>query len=192
MKRVAILTFFAVMLTGIALAGDNGNGTQNFKTDGTWISRSLYHGNVSTYTTTSNNDASMRSFSYIMHGALFDPTIGGLYPNASAVQPPIMGQGHKTGHDTYESSALYYVRNNDGTLAYMMIIKVKGRILDANTSLSSSLIYMYDGADVGLNGMPVEGALLVFGVPIPDLGLEQRIEAAIPPLDPPADYPQAP
>ena len=192
MKKVAILTFFAVMLTGIALAGDNGNGTQNFKTEGTYISRSLNYGNVSTFTVTSNNDASERSYSYIFHFVLFDPTLYGYYPNAAAVQPPVMGQGYKTGRDTYESSALYYARNNDGTLAYMMITKAKGRILDANTTLSNSLSYMYDGADIGPNGMPVEGAPLVFGGPIPDLVLDQRIEAAIPPLDPPADYPQAP
>jgi len=192
MRKTTIMALFIVMLTGIAFAEDNSNGTQSYKTDGTWISRSLYHGTVSTYTLTSNNDASNRSFSYIFHFVLFDPTIYGYYPNAAAVQSPVMGQGRKTGHDTYESSALYYVRNTDGTLAYMMIVKAKGRILDENTNLSSSLSYMYDGADVGLNGMPVEGAPLVFGGPIPDLSLEQRIEAAIPPLDPPADYPQAP
>lgn len=192
MRKATIFTIFAVMLSGIALAGDNGNGTQNFKMDGTFISRSLYYGNVSTYTLTSNNDASERSYSYVMNFVLFDPTLDGLYPDAAAVQPPIMGQGHKTGRDTWESSALYYVRNTDGTLAYMMIVRAKGRILDANTNLSSSLSYMYDGAYVGPDGMPVEGAPLVFGGPLPDVGLDQRIEAVLPQLDPPADYPPAP
>ncbi len=192
MRKVAIWAFIAAMLTGIALAGDNGNGVQNFKMDGTFISRSLYYGDVSTYTVTSNSDASNRSYSYVLSSVLADFTIGGLYPNAAAVQPPIMGQGHKTGRDTYESSALYYVRNNDGTLAYMMIIKVKGRTLDANTAMSNELMYMYDGADLGSDGMPIEGAPLVFGGPIPNLSLAQRIEAVIPPLDPPAEYPPAP
>ena len=39
MKKVAILAFIAVMLTGIALAGDNGNGC---KLQGTWTSGGPY------------------------------------------------------------------------------------------------------------------------------------------------------
>jgi len=194
-RTVTLLSFAFVLALSIPstlFAGGNNGGTENFKTAGTWIMQSLYYGDVAIYTATSNNDASGGSFSYTIHQVGGDPTIGGLYPDAASVQPPMMGQGHKTGRDTYESNALYYVKNTNGSLAYLMIIKVKGRILDANTVMSSSLIYMYDAANVGPNGMPVANAPLVFGGPIPDLSYEQNIDVVIPPLDPPADYPSAP
>jgi hypothetical protein len=196
---LSIVCVFTLMfsISSTLVYGGNDNGSQNYKVDGTWVQHSFNFGSVSNEVATSNGNASGRSFSGTFSFPVADGTLGGLYPDVAPVGTPGIVKGHMTGRDTYEFSALKYVKNNDGTIAYFWIGRGIGKFLDENTIAQSTLIYFYNGEktnlflmppNMGPDGMPLDETDLLFGGPLPDLAIKQRLNSAIPSLDPPADH----
>jgi hypothetical protein len=112
-------------------------------------------------------------------------------PNAAPMQAPAHGQGFMTGPDTYQNSFIFYCKNNDGSLAYVMVAKGKGRILDANHSVSNLKTYWYFWGFVDANndGIPDDDT----GAFVSDVvATDQRLSAVIPPLEGPDEYPAKP
>ncbi len=195
LSLVCVFTLvFSILLTPVYGADDNGS--QNYRLAGTWVINNSF-GAVMTEVLSCKGDSSCREVSASFSSVMSDPTLGGLYPGAAPVQTPVVGHLHRTGPDTYEYSLLHYERNEDASVAYFWIGRGIGRIIDENTFVTSTLLYVYNGENVNLlgmdpnigpDGMPLDETDLMFGGPVPDLAIHKRLNSVLPSLDPPADH----
>jgi hypothetical protein len=198
---LSIVCIFTLMfsISSTLVYGGNDSGSQNYKMAGTWVMNNSF-GDVMTTVLSCKGDASCREASGSFILVTSDPKLGGLYPDAEGSNEPGFAEIHRTGHDTYEYSAMRYVRNEDGSVAYFWISKAIGRFVDENTHAASALVYFYNGENVNLlgmdpnigpDGMPLDETDLIplLGMaPLPDLTIFKRLNAVLPSLDPPADH----
>ena len=144
---------------------------------GTWLNVDS-DGTISIATTALTNTANGHSWTISMDLVNFDyrfELFPGFYlvPDAAPVQDAGKGDGFLTAPDKIDNFCIWYVRNQAGEIAYIMVSKGKGRILDDNTlsfnySLHIFISESYGGAGwIDANGDSVPdddtGALLIPG-----------------------------
>ncbi|HTY61756.1 MAG TPA: hypothetical protein VMG30_05815 [Acidobacteriota bacterium] len=205
-KRIVTLLSLVFMLalalsiSSTLVAGEKGEKDESaHPAGGTWLNIDNY-GTIS-ISTESPIDANGRSWNMTTDFVNFNYTFAqwfppyGLAPNAAPVQQSSYGQGFMTGPDTYENSFIFFCKNNDGSLAYVMIAIGKGRFLDANNSITNFATYWFvPGAlgpfhDANNDGIPDD----TWGSFESDIvATSQRLSTAVPSLPAPLKYPHRP
>jgi hypothetical protein len=160
---------------------------------GAWVATSTVYGNVLYGTSALTNNANGRSASGLIFAAKFDFTLYGWFNKVAPVQGPLAFESKVTGPDIYESTSIWYVRNVDQTIAYIMISKAKGRNLNSTTAEENGLSYVFvpgSFTDADNDSLPDDPTQYV-GM-FADHSIVRRVASAVPSLPSPEKYPPKP
>ncbi len=126
------------------------------------------------------------TWSLVSESPGMDYSLGGIFQNIAPVQEHSYGEGRMTGPDTLENAAMGRIRYNDGSIAYIMISKGKGTLIDSKTMKLTIRYYLF--LDLDQDGLPD----FQLGEPLEFPYTSRHISAAVPYLDSlpgPAEYP---
>jgi hypothetical protein len=135
-------------------------------------------------------DVTGRSTSFSGNILNMDFTFGGYFPNAAPVQGPMYGATTRTKLNKYESGWIFHCKNNNGSLAYIMIGKGKGRIFNDNTWEENTIIYLFVPPwFTDANGDLVPDNAYEAVLTSTDHTIGQHLSTALPELPFPSEYP---
>jgi hypothetical protein len=158
--------------------------------DGVWLINGDT-GSVSTITFVPSSPANQR-VSFSCDAVNFDPTLGGLLPQASPLQNmALRGTLVRTGPNTFDYSWIVYSRNELREIVYILIARGNIVLTDADTYEDSLTISWYSAAeqvspvfgplpdqDMDGDGLPDEDEDPILSVPI--TGVARRLESVLP------------
>jgi hypothetical protein len=188
---IVFLLTLALGFTPILCAG--GDSTLAHMAGGSWVGNSTVYGTVFYGTTALTNNANGRSASGLLFAASFDFKLYDTFLDVAPVQGPMAFELKVTGPDIYESTSIWYVRNIDQSIAYILIGRGKGRNLNSTTAEENGLTYLFvpgfftDADNDSLPDDPTQ-YLAVF----PDHTIVRRVASAIPSIPAPDEYPPKP
>ncbi len=192
-RRVAVLCMLVLVVSFSSVLFAGGDDSLAHMFGGSWVTTSTVSGAVFYGTTALTNNANGRSASGQFYAAEFDFSLENLFPNVSPVQGPMATEIKITGPDIYEYTAIWYVRNIDQSIAYILISKGKGRSLNSTTTEDNFLTYLFvpgfytDADNDSIPDDPTEYLAV-----IPDHSIGRRVASVIPTVPAPDDYPPKP
>jgi hypothetical protein len=144
-RIITLLGFVCVLVLGIPSTLVAGNPDA-----GTWITTDA-SGQIS-ISTALYTHPNGRSWSLVMESSFMDWSFGGEFENIAPIQELCYGEGWMTGAKTLENVTMQRIRRTDGSVAYIVIGRGKGTIIDSKTIKLNSRLYFF--LDLDQDGLP--------------------------------------